>query len=392
MKVALIHDYIKEYGGAERVLEVLHEIWPEAPVFTTVYLPQFLGPHKDRFKDWDIRTSRFQNFPYIYKLISPLRLLAPWYFDNLDLREFDVIITSATGAYFPNLIVRPAGSLHICYCHTPPRYLYGYPTARNWQNSVLGRFAAGFFNHFLRQWDFVAAQRPDYFVANSNEVKRRIEKYYRREATVIYPPVDNKITNDKLQITNKTQISKSKIKKEYYLTGGRLARAKRIDLAIEACNKLKVPLKVFGRGFADYGEELRRISGPTIEFLGEVSEDELVALYQGAKALIYPSEQEDFGIMPVEAMSTGVPVVALNQGGVKETVVSGKTGVFFDKPVVNSVVDAIKRVNKLTINPDDCIEQAKKFSKDRFKKEMQDFISSKLKIQMTNQTQNPKSK
>ena len=372
MKIALVHDYIKEYGGAERVLEALHEIWPEAPVYTTVYLPQFLGPHKDRFKGWDIRTSRFQNFPYIYKLISPLRLLAPWYFDNLDLREFDVIVTSATGAYFPNLIVRPAGSLHICYCHTPPRYLYGYPTARNWQNSVLGRFAAGFFNHFLRQWDFIAAQRPDYFVANSHEVKRRIEKYYRREATVIYPPVDIK--------KQETRNKKQETRKKYYLAGGRLARAKRIDLAIEACNKLSLPLKVFGRGFADYGEELRRISGPTIEFLGEVSEDELVALYQGAKAFIYPAEQEDFGIMPVEAMSAGVPVIALNQGGVRETVIDGRTGVFFDGSTVDAVIDAIKKLSKLEIKGEDCIRNAQRFGKERFKKEMQDFISSKLKI------------
>lgn len=373
MKVAIVHDYIKEYGGAERVLEALHEIWPEAPVYTTVYLPEFLGPHRDRFKDWDIHTSWFQNIPFIHKLISPLRLLTPWYFDNIDFSDFDVIITSATGAYFPNLIVRPATSLHICYCHTPPRYLYGYPTARNWQNSVFGRFAAGFFNHSLRQWDFVSYQRPDYIITNSQEVKRRVEKFYRREATVIYPPVN---VNSEVRI----QKSELKNKKQYYLAGGRLARAKSIDLAVEACNRLKIPLKIYGRGFADYGEELKKLAGPTIEFLGEVSEEELAKLYLGAKALIYPSQQEDFGIIPVEAMAVGIPVIALNQGGVKETVIDGKTGAFFDESTVESVIGAIKRLDKMNIKLDDCIKQASKFSKERFKQEILDFISSKIKV------------
>ncbi|MBI3379925.1 glycosyltransferase [Candidatus Gottesmanbacteria bacterium] len=374
MKVAIVHDYIKEYGGAERVLEVLHEIWPEAPVYTTVYLPQFLGPHMERFKGWDIRTSWMQNIPYVGKLISPIRLVTPWYFDNIDFRQFDVVIVSATGAYFPNLIVRDPDTLHICYCHTPPRYLYGYPTARNWQNSVIGRIAAGFFNHSLRQWDFVSYQRPDYIIANSYEVKRRIEKFYRRDAMVIYPPVnaESKIKNQKSKVPGKS--------KNYFLAGGRLARAKRIDLAIEVCNRLKFPLKVFGRGFADYDSELRRIAGPTIEFLGEVSEQELSKLYAGATALIYPSEQEDFGIMPVEAMTFGTPVIALNQGGVKETVIDGKTGVFFDEPTVKSLMEAMKRFNKQIIMSENCIEQAKKFSKERFKKEITNFVNSKIKL------------
>lgn len=375
MKIALVHDYIKEYGGAERVLEALHEIYPSAPVFTTVYLPEFLGPHKNRFKNWDIRTSWIQNIPFVEKLISPIRLLTPWYFDNIDFRDFDVVIVSATGAYFPNLIIRNTDTMHVCYCHTPPHYLYGYPTARHWQNSAFGKIAAGFFNHFLRQWDFVSYQRPDFIIANSNETRRRIEKFYRREASVIYPPVNYNI---------KYQISKIKKKRTYYLTGGRLARAKRINLAIEAANKLKLPLKVFGRGFADYGEELKNIAGPTIEFLGEVSEAELARLYAGARALIYPSEYEDFGIMPVEAQSFGVPVVALNQGGVKESVVDGKTGVLFGKPTVENVVGAIKILNKLNIKSADCMEQAKKFSKERFISEIKNFVNSKLKSQMSN--------
>jgi glycosyltransferase involved in cell wall biosynthesis len=386
MKIALVHDYIKEYGGAERVLEVLHEIWPQAPVYTTVYLPKFLGPHAERFRNWNIITSWFQKIPFVEKLISPLRLLTPWVFGNWDFRGYDVVVVSATGAYFPNLIVRKPTTLHICYCHTPPRYLYGYPTARDWQKYLLGRILAALINHRLRQVDFISYQRPDYIIANSFEVKRRIEKFYRREATVIYPPVE--LASSKLassvQLKKNKKLDASHLDaKRYFLAGGRLARAKRIDLAIEACNRLKLPLKVYGRAFADYGDKLEKIAGPTVEFLGEVSEEELVGLYQGAKALIYPSEYEDFGIMPVEAQSFGTPVIGLAQGGVKETVIDGKTGVLFDEPTVESVVKAIKKLSKLEIKEKDCINNAKKYSKERFKREIMNFVTTKFKGQKT---------
>jgi glycosyltransferase involved in cell wall biosynthesis len=367
MKIALVHDYIKEYGGAERVLEALHEIWPDAPVYTTVYLPEFLGPHKQRFKDWKIVTSFFQQIPYVAKLISPLRLFTPWVFENWDFSEFDVVITSATGAYFPNLIVRKPETVHICYCHTPPRYLYGYPTARNWKKNKFGRMIGEFLNVKLRQTDFLSAQRPDYFIANSIEVKNRIRKFYRRDATVIYPPVniESRIKNHELRMKKKT----------YYLAGGRLARAKNIHLAIEACNKLKLPLKIFGKSFADYGDELKQIAGPTIEFLGEVNDEERYELYKNAKAFIFPSEYEDFGIMPVEAQGAGTPVIAYQSGGVKETVIEGKTGVFFDELTAGSIVNAIKRLDKMSIKSDDCIRNAEKYSKGRFKNEIVNFIN-----------------
>lgn len=373
MKVALVHDYIKEYGGAERVLEAFHELWPDAPVYTSVYLPQFLGPHRRRFEKWDIRTSWLQHIPFVQKLISPLRLIVPWIFENINFSEYDLIIVSATGAYFPNTIVRGENAIHVCYCHTPPRYLYGYPTARNFQNSAVGRFLAGYFNHSLRQLDFVSYQRPDYIIANSHETRRRIQKFYRREADVIYPPVE--IPNYKFQITNESQNPKSK-RKNYYLTGGRLARAKHVDLIIQACNELKLPLKVFGKSFADYKEELEKIAGPTIEFVGEVDDKELDELYQGAKAFLFASEYEDFGIVPVEAMGHGIPVVGLNQGGVKETVINGKTGILFNELTVKSLVQAVKKLNSTSIKPEDCIKQAQKFSKERFQKEIKKYIES----------------
>lgn len=364
MKVAIVHDYIKEYGGAERVLEALHEIWPKAPIFTTVYLPQYLGPHSYRFTNWDIRTSSLQNLPLVEKLLSPIRVLTPTIFSAWDFSKYDVVIVSATGAYFPNMISK-GKALHVCYCHTPPRYLYGYPTARNWKKHWWGRALGTLVNHELLEVDFLASQRPDYYLANSEETKRRIEKFYRREAEVIYPPVELRIKNYELGIKNK---------KRYYLTGGRLARAKHIDLAIRACNRLKMPLKVFGKPFADYGEELRKIAGKSVEFLGEVSDEKLSDLYQGAKALIYPSEAEDFGIMPVEAMAAGIPVIAYNDGGVKETVINGKTGVLFDELTPTAIIKAIKQLEKLSIDPKDCIDQASKFSKERFKREMINYI------------------
>lgn len=356
------------------MLEALHEIWPEAPVYSTVYLPEFLGPHLERFKDWNIITSPLQYLPFVHKLISPIRLLTPWVFENWDFSEFDAVIVSATGAYSPNLIVRKPRTKHFTYCHTPPRYLYGYPTARNWKKHMIGRIMGNLLNHKLRQIDFLSYQRPDYIIANSHETESRIRKFYRRESTVIYPPVtiESRIKNYELRIMDNN--------KRYYLTGGRLARAKRIDLVIEACNRLKLPLKIYGRGFADYDRVLRKLAGPTIQFLGEVTDEKLKNLYKGAKALIYCSEYEDFGIIPVEAQSYGVAVIGLNQGGVKETVLDGKTGILFNEPTVEGLVKAIKSFDRLriinkAIRSQDCMENAKRFNKDRFKKQIKEFVS-----------------
>ena len=178
MRVALVHDYIKEYGGAERVLEALHEIWPKSPIFTTVYLPNFLGPHRERLEKWDIRPSILQGLPFKGKLISPFRIIAPFLFSSMDFSEYDVVIVSATGAYNPNLI-KKGKAIHICYCHTPPRYLYGYPTAREWKKNILFRILGEITNHFLRMVDYNSSKNVDFFIANSKEVASRINKFYR---------------------------------------------------------------------------------------------------------------------------------------------------------------------------------------------------------------------
>ena len=410
MKIALVHDYLREYGGAERVVEALHEMWPEAPLYTSfVDWPSFAAPSLKRlwrvgdkapagkvalFRSWDIRTSWVQHFWLVKKFISPLRFLAPLIWGSFDFTGYDVVISSSgwfmcrgvaldrsktrsreshetSHASQASPARRDDQALHICYIHHPPRNLYGYPTGSDLQKYWPVRFYATIVNFFLRHYDFETAQKVDYFVANSEETKRRVEKFYRRSSTVIYPPVD-------MPASARQRVSASTLKTmtpSYFLSVGRLTYAKRVDLAIMACNKLKVPLKIVGTGKEE--EYLRSIAGPTVEFVGSVSDEELSKLYAGAKALIFCALDEDFGMVPVEAMAHGTPVIALAQGGVLETVLDGKTGVLFQKPEVEELVKAIKKFNK---NYNDYNgyknykDVAEKFSKERFKKELNAFI------------------
>lgn len=370
LKVAIVHDYLKEYGGAERVLEALHKIWPETPIFTLVYKPKFLGPHRKRLQKWDVRPMIPSWIPFTEKLISPLRLIAPFLFSRLNLQSYDLVIVSATGAYSPNF-VKTKPRAHFCFCHTPPRYLYGYPTARDWKKYKVFKILAEIANHFLRLADFKSAQKVDYFIANSQNTAQRIWKFYRKKATVIYPPVE--IPEVSIE-THLRCVQEGK----YFLAGGRLARAKRVDLAVATCAKLGLPLKVFGRMFAGYGEELKRLAGLTVEFLGEVTEEEKFKLFERAKAYIFPAEEEDFGILPVEAMAAGCPVIALRQGGVKETVIEGKTGEFFEEPTVGSLVRVLQDFKPEKYSPGDCRKQALKFSKEKFTCQIKNFVQKVL--------------
>jgi len=373
MRVALVHDYIKEFGGAERVLEELHNIYPNSVVYTLVYLPDFLGPHRDRFRNWNIRPSFLQWIPFKAKLISLFRFIDPFVFKAMDLSGYDLVIVSAAGTYSGiNSFRKGNKTLHICYCHTPPRYLYGYATANKWTGTpfrklllALGRIPM----HFIRLYNFIDAQKPDHFIANSREIVSRINKYYRREATVINPPIDIP------RIPRLVPMNERK----YFLTGGRLARAKRFDLAVQACTDRNLPLIVFGRQFAGYEEELKRIAGPTVEFLGEVSQEKKWDLIRNAKAYISPSLQEDFGMLNLEVNAGGTPVIAFKSGGVLETVVDGATGVLFDKPSVESLTAALKTYDKTTFNPAVLVAHAKKFSKERFRRQFRSFVSSVLK-------------
>lgn len=374
LKIALVHDYLKEFGGAESVLEVLSDIFPDAPIYTTLYTPKYFGPHRSRLeKKWQgrIHQSFFRLIPFASRLISPLRLFSPLAFKSFDFSGFDLIITSATGAYFPNSLNKKQAQL-ICYCHTPPRYLYGLPTARNFTRNRLVFILMKLANHFLRLLDFRSAQNVDQFIANSKTTALRIQKFYRKQALIINPPV-------KLPSSLVPRSSNTPSTKPYYLTGGRLARAKRYDVAIQACNLLRAPLKVFGRDFAGFQSELEALAGPTVEFLGEVTDQQKADLYRNAKAFIFCSDNEDFGIIPVESMAYGCPVVAYKSGGVAETVIDGRTGIFFNQLSSASCAEAIKRLNHTEISPQNCFSRAALFSTKFFSQQISDLVNNSIK-------------
>lgn len=364
MKIALVHDYLREYGGAERVLEVLHELYPNAPLYTSFVDWEAMGDHATRFKDWNIKTSWVQHNWLVRKYHSPLRFLAPKIWESFDLHGYDVVLSSS-GWFICRGVKVKKPSMHICYIHHPPRNLYGYDTGSLVKKYWFIKYYASIINFFLRHYDFQTAQKVDYFIANSNETARRVKKFYRRNSSVIYPPVEvSHITLPKKQ------------KKEYYISVGRLTYSKRIDVLIKACNELRVPLKIVGKGREE--EYLKSIAGPTIRFVGSISDSELSSLYDDAKALLFCARDEDFGIVPVESMAHGVPVIAIAEGGVKETVTDGKTGVFFDKADVISMVKAMKRFEALDNDwKSACRKQAEKFSKEQFMENIESFIKEK---------------
>ena len=366
MKVALVHDYLREYGGAERVLEALHEIWPEAPVYTAYYDPSSLGIHAQNFRDWNIKTSWLQNLPFANKLISPLRIFAPNIFESFDLSDFDLVISSCN-LYFSKAVKVKGRSLS--YIHTPPRYLYGYTTSFNYKKHWWTRVLAETMNHFLRVVDYETSLRPDVLIANSKNVAGRIKKFYKRDSEIIYPPVE---------VEQLLKVKKQKGK--YFLTLNRLSRGKGTEIAVAACTKLKLPLKIASTG----GElnNLKKIAGKSVEFIGEVSEDEKAELFSEAIALIACSEDEDFGITVVEAQAAGVPVIAARAGGHLETVIEGKTGEFYmpgflgdyktyvDPVSVDNLADVLEKFKPTKYREEDLRKNAERFSKENFKRKI----------------------
>ena len=375
MKIALVHDYIKEYGGAESVLEALSDVYPDATIFTSVYRPQFLGPHRQRLENkWShrIHQSFFGYFPFAHKLLSPFRFLSPFAFRLFDFSSYDLIVTSATGAFFPNSLDKKNAKL-ICYCHTPPRYLYHLATARSLDSWFyrLVNVPLQITLHLYRLLDYTFAQNVDQFIANSKTTSLRIKKFYRRDSIIIHPPVDIPVLKGPLSSRGAAHRAGG-----FYLTGGRLTLAKRYDIAILACNILQAPLKIFGRGFAGYSQELKRLAGPTIEFLGEITQEQKVELFSQAKAFVFSSDNEDFGIVSVEAQGFGCPVIGYRSGGIAETVVDGKTGILFDELTPESCANAIKKFEKSKIKSPDCIANAQKFSHDVFVQKIRKLLTA----------------
>jgi glycosyltransferase involved in cell wall biosynthesis len=372
MRIAIVHDYIKEFGGAERVLETLCEIYPDAPIYTAFCDKK--SSAYEHFRNKKIITSWFQHIPSSSKLASPLRFLTPliWGSINRRLMNYDLVISSASW-----YITKGFGSqnqklpVEVCYCHTPPRWLYGYSTSINFQKYFLVKIYAWIVGFFLRNYDYKQAQKVNFFIANSKEVAGRIKKFYKRDSAVIYPPVS----------LPKFKTNNVELKKDYYLIVSRIVGAKGLDIAVEAALKGNFKLKIAGSPAGYYFEYKKLIdqADGKVEFVGQVSDEELVKLYMGAKAFFALAKDEDFGITPVEAMSCGTPVIAFNGGGYKETVVNNKTGILFNDYSVDGLIDAIKKFELSKINPRDCMNQAEKFNKERFKKEIKDFINDNIK-------------
>jgi len=334
-KIALVHDHIQEFGGAERVLVALHKIFPDAPVYTAFYNVDALGIHAKHFQAWNIVTSWADRVPFFNILYSPLRFLAPKIWGSFDLSAYDIVISSS-GWYMCKGVVTQTKTTHICYLHHPPRYLYGYETAVEWQKYWPVKIYAHIVNHFLRMWDFQSSQRVNYFIANSQETKKRIQKFYRRDAEVIYPPVDIPIKLKSYQLQAKS----------YYVTTSRLAKAKHIDILIQAANKIKFNLKIIGSGRDE--EYLKSIAGPTVKFLSHIPDEKFEKVYIHAKAFLFAAVDEEFGIAPIEAMAFGLPVIAYASGGLRETVQNGKNGFLYDKLNDHALTQSIKKLEKLS--------------------------------------------
>ncbi|MFH1405089.1 MAG: glycosyltransferase [Patescibacteria group bacterium] len=359
MKIAIIHDHLIQQGGAEKVLETMHEMWPEAPTYTLFFDPKKLP----EFASHDIRTSFLQKMPMALTKYKMYIALMPTATERHDLSEFDVVVSSSS-AFSKGVITRP-GSIHICYCHTPTRYLWS-DTHSYVEELRIPRIMKAMLPPlltYLRIWDRHAAGRVDYFIANSNTVAERIKKYYGRSSDIIYPPVD----------THKFNLSHAP--KNYFLTGGRLVAYKRFDLAVEAANKTGLPLKIFGSGPME--EQLRKMAKSNVEFLGRVSDKEQARLYAEAKAFLHPHE-EDFGITAIESMASGRPVIALRRGGATETVVEGVTGEFMDEQSWEELADILIRFENEKYDPHAICKHAEQFSRTAFKNKLQNLIETKI--------------
>lgn len=357
MKTALVHDYLTQFGGGERVLKALCELFPDAPVYTLIYDEKLTGRV---FRDKEIHTSFLQKLPLSKRNHRLYPLLMPLAVEQFDLSYFDVVISSS--ASFAKGIVTKPHTLHISYCSTPTRFLWDdshryidefkYP----WPIKKL----IPLFVSYLRIWDKEAALRVDKFIANSNFIKNRILKYYKRDSEVIYPPVD----------THKYKILENV--GDYFLMVGRMVAYKRFDLAIKVFNAINKPLKIVGDG--PERKRLEKMAGSNIEFLGLVSEYKMPEIYGRAKALVFPQE-EDFGIVPLEAMAAGRPVIAYKGGGALETVIENRTGIFFDEQTEIDLVNAVGRFEFTKFDPDFIRQHALKFDKEVFKRRILELVT-----------------
>ncbi len=356
MKIAIVHDYLHQFGGAERVVEVLHELFPEAPIYTSIFnkknFPQ-------SFQQMDIRTSFMQNLPFVFDNFRAFIALYPFAFQSFDLNEFDLIISSSSA--FAKGIKKRKDAMHICYCHNPMRFAWRakeYMAKESFPAILKALLPYSMVP--LKFWDIETSKNVDYFIANSDEVSGRIKLLYDRDSQVIYPPIDTK------------RFAVSDNNEPYFLIVSRLLSYKRIDLAVKAFSRLKLPLKIVGDGPAK--KELQKSAFSNIEFLGKLPDNEVKQLYSTCKALILPGE-EDFGMTPIEAAASGRPTIAYAKGGALETVINGKTGILFIDQTVESLMDAVAIFDTISFDKQALRFHAQGFDKEIFKQKIRRFLN-----------------
>ncbi len=354
MKVALVYDRVNKRGGAERVLLALHKIFPDAPLYTSVY--------NKKTAKWaevfDVKTSFLQNFPLAKSFHELYALLMPIAFESFSFDEYDLVI-SVTSESAKGIITKPK-TLHICYLLTPTRYLWsGYD--QYFKNSLF-RFFAKPAVFYLKTWDKIACQRPDRYIAISGEVQKRIKKYYDRDSEIIYPPVS----------LSKSEIKNQECENDYFLIVSRFVYYKRIDIAVKAFNKLNLPLKIVGTGNEE--ANLKNVAKSNIEFLGELTDEKLSYYYKNCKALIFPGI-EDFGLVMAEAQAFGKPVIAFRGGGAIDIIKEGITGEFFDNQTPDSLIKTLELFNNKSYNTNLCKENSLKFSFENFRKSLMEIIN-----------------
>lgn len=354
MKIALVYDRVNKWGGAERVLLALHKIFPNAPLYTSVYNKE-KAPWADKF---EIKTSFLQNFPFAKSFHEAYALLMPLAFESFSFDEYDVVI-SVTSEAAKGIITKP-GTLHICYCLTPTRYLWsGFN--EYFKNPLINILSYPFIS-YLKTWDKAALQRPDCYLAISTDVKERIKKYYGKDSKVIFPPVEIQ-----------APVQPAGQASNYFLVVSRLVPYKRVDLAIKACNELGLNLKIVGSGVKE--RELKKIANFNIEFLKDLTDEKLSYYYKNCKALIFPG-REDFGLAMAEAQSFGKPVIAFRGGGALDIIKEGQTGEFFEKQTVSSLKKALENFKSNRYNINLSIKNSERFSFERFEKDLRDFINT----------------
>lgn len=368
MKIALVHDYIKEFGGAERVLKTLSEMYPNAPIYTAFRVK---GSTADKeLEGKRIIESWFAPLLKIWRLYSPLRFLAPLIWRSFDFSEYDLVITSCSW-YITRGFKVGKNTKVIAYCHTPPRWLYGYETSVGFTKYYPVKVYAAIIGHFMRIYDFKSAQTINLWIANSRNVAKRIEKFYRKDSTIIYPPIE---------VEKIIKATKNLKKENYFVIVSRLVGAKSLEETAVVAKKLGFELRIIGEshGFSDVEDKLKKLSGGKIKLLGRVTDETLYKVLGKAKGFLALARDEDFGMTVVEAQAAGTPVIAFNGGGFRESVINGKTGVLIDEISQKSIQEAINKIEKTKWNTNELINNASKFSKQRFVKEIEKFVESKV--------------